>query len=823
MAATRTFEFLLSAKTEGWQKITTAKKGLTAFNRELTSSSSIMASATRAVAGLVGAYAGMEALSKTAEILLSADTAAFQLESSLKSATREFEDIGSIQEWNSALAAMGDELKVYSGTDLKEAASRTVDMTKRLGLEASQMQEVIKRSADLAAGKTTLVDAVERVTAALRGEAEASEFLGLTLNETYVKNWYEASGAMQGAWKDLTDMQKAQIRYNILLEQSDGVSGKAKESIKTLSGAWMFLSTQINNAVADNKDLAKAISDIAALVGNNAEAVGDFAADMIKAAAATARFVVDNKEAILTAGEWAGKLIILVAAAKLVLTPLAAINAAVLAMTGANLVGWLSATLAGVKALGAGVVLVAGPWAALLTAILASGAAVAKLISVYRELKQVEAENAAQQVYNNGLNDKLLSKVQAIGTATGVNIRTLADWQKAIKDHTIVYDQAAGKWVAAHDKVTAAGKKSATAVKEATGDALKDMEAKYRSYVQAVKGYQDQIAQYQMTSAEKLRDMSRSTMDDTSAWYDMKKEAEEYAAVADTAAAAGDWEKAKTYSDKAAAAYAKLNTEVTENGRVTVSAEQAQQTAMAGYEENTNGAIAALKEMQTEAATAADKLIEAAGFADLSKGLTDLEKEWFTSWKEMHSETKTQLAKVEEEIQKIVSKTRTVYINVKTVESKATGGLVGVQRLAAGGGVRNMLGGGWLPGYGGGDRRRILGEDGEYMINKGAVKEAGTSAAHAFNTKNWGALMGILSTRFGNVIHRATGGEINSVASYSPVGSAATAGAGAVYSTPVNITINAGGSIDTLTRSKIRQLTDAISTEIDRRTRRSSK
>lgn len=60
---------------------------------------------------------------------------------------------------------------------------------------AEQMEVVIARSADLAAGKDTLVGAVERVTAALRVEAEASELLGLTLNENYVKSWYEASAA----------------------------------------------------------------------------------------------------------------------------------------------------------------------------------------------------------------------------------------------------------------------------------------------------------------------------------------------------------------------------------------------------------------------------------------------------------------------------------------------------------------------------------------------------------------------------------------------------------------------------------------------------
>lgn len=821
--ASRTFQFLLSAKTEGWQKITTAKRGLTAFNRELSSSTSLMSGAAKAAAGLVGAYAGLEAVRKTSQILLDADTAAFQLESSLKAANREFDNVGSASQWKDTIAELGDELKVYSGTELTEAAARTVDMTKRLGLEGTQMQEVIKRSADLAAGKTSLTDAVERVTAALRGEAEASEYLGLTLNENYVKSWYEARGAMEGAWKDLDDMQKAQIRYQILLEQSDGLSGKAAESIKTLGGAWASLTAKLNNTIAKNGDLKKSLAEVARLINDNAGEIGDLAAGMVNGAAAAAKFALDNKDVILSLGGMAVKMYLFIAAVKLAILPIGALNAALLATTATGIYGWIVRLIPKLYAMGVAAWASTGPYGLLVVTLGAAAIAVGKLASVYFELEKVQAENAAIQNYNNGLNDKLVAKIQAIGAAAGVNINTIKEWQAAIKNQTIVYDQETGKWVKAHDKVTAAGKGSASAVQKATGDALAEMEKKYRSYVQTVMALEDEITSRRLTSAEKLREMSRSTMDGTSAWYDMKKEAEEYAAVAAQAEDAQDWEKAKEYRDLAAAAYARLNTAVEENGRVTVSAEQAQQTAMSGYEENTNAAIAALKEMQNEAATAADKMIEAAGFADLSTGLTDLEKEWLTSWKRMQTDTSTQLKKVEEEIQKIVSKTRTVYINVKTVESKSGGGMVGVQRLAAGGGVRNMLGGGAFPGFGGGDRRHVIGEDGEYMLNKHAVKESGVNAAHAYNTRNWSALMGILSSRFGAVVHRATGGPINSVASFPAASGMAAAGMSGGGANTYNITINTADSLDSLTRGRIRTLTDVVTSEIDRRTRRSSK
>ena len=81
-----------------------------------------------------------------------------------------------------------------------------------------------RRPGDLSAGKTELSDGVERVTAALRGEAESDEYLGLSLSETSVRAYAESQGLL---FETLTDGEKAQLRYNLLLEQSNGIQGKA--------------------------------------------------------------------------------------------------------------------------------------------------------------------------------------------------------------------------------------------------------------------------------------------------------------------------------------------------------------------------------------------------------------------------------------------------------------------------------------------------------------------------------------------------------------------------------------------------------------------
>lgn len=172
-----------------------------------------------------------EAIRKASEF----SSAAFQMRSSIDAANRQFE-VGSAEAWEKNIKELSASLRIYSETDLRNAAARTVDMTKRLGLSGKEMKKVIEISGELGAGKFGLVDSVERVTAALRGEAEASEALGLTLNEDYVKEVYAASNASRKAWKDLTDLEKAQIRYGILLDQAGPKLGQAAKSLEIYDG-----------------------------------------------------------------------------------------------------------------------------------------------------------------------------------------------------------------------------------------------------------------------------------------------------------------------------------------------------------------------------------------------------------------------------------------------------------------------------------------------------------------------------------------------------------------------------------------------------------
>lgn len=119
-----------------------------------------------------------------------------------------------------------------------QAALSARTLSDNYGLTIQQTQKLIAVSADLARVRGIgVAEAFERVQSAIRGEAEASEYLGLTLNDTFIKN-NAMNGSLKTTFERMTDAEKAQIRLNEVLRQSAKFSGLAADSMNTLDGSF---------------------------------------------------------------------------------------------------------------------------------------------------------------------------------------------------------------------------------------------------------------------------------------------------------------------------------------------------------------------------------------------------------------------------------------------------------------------------------------------------------------------------------------------------------------------------------------------------------
>ena len=123
------------------------------------------------------------------------------------------------------------------------------------GLTEDQIRKMVDVSADFAATSPyedikTMAQAGERLQSAIRGEAEASERLGLTLNDTYMKN-LAFNGSLRDTWEKLSDLEKAQYRYKEILSQSASIQGAASDDTDKYGRQARMAMAQLADAAAD--------------------------------------------------------------------------------------------------------------------------------------------------------------------------------------------------------------------------------------------------------------------------------------------------------------------------------------------------------------------------------------------------------------------------------------------------------------------------------------------------------------------------------------------------------------------------------------------
>lgn len=130
----------------------------------------------------------------------------------------------------------------YSDDAARQSAQVASTLTRSYGLTADQVQTLIARTADLASVNVTstgaqfdLTDAVSRTAGAIRGEGEAAEALGLTLSDSAVAAAAAARG-LTGWTTTMTEAEKAQFRFTLLMEQSTYAQGAAAEAAATNAG-----------------------------------------------------------------------------------------------------------------------------------------------------------------------------------------------------------------------------------------------------------------------------------------------------------------------------------------------------------------------------------------------------------------------------------------------------------------------------------------------------------------------------------------------------------------------------------------------------------
>lgn len=137
--------------------------------------------------------------------------------------------------------------------DTKEYLSNIADLQIGLGMTKDEAFDLSKKivtlGTDLASFNNLQDDeAIDALSKAMLGEAESAKKLGLLLNVDRVKAYAEAQGLV---WKEVTDAQKAQLVYNLALEQSENATGDAERSAESYTNQMKALKLSIKDSATE--------------------------------------------------------------------------------------------------------------------------------------------------------------------------------------------------------------------------------------------------------------------------------------------------------------------------------------------------------------------------------------------------------------------------------------------------------------------------------------------------------------------------------------------------------------------------------------------
>ena len=458
------------------------------------------------------------------------------------------------------------------------------------------------------------------------------------------------------------------------------------------------------------------------------------------------------------------------------------VQKAFLVLRAVSLLSWATTIITTIGGLSAGMisatVATMGLWTALgaLAVIGVATVAIATCAKALYDLYQVEQDSVQATKDLAEQQKEIPPRLEKISKSTGLTISTLQQFKDLVKSQTIVFDKATGTWVKASIVIGKVGSSHASAAtdilaskealdkfQKAASKAYDDAISKSKEYADKVVQINDKLEALTQTSEDKIRGMRRKTMTEEQAWNDKRMQAEEKLKKARELSAKGgaaDLKEAEALAKQAQDIYTTLQTEVkkTVDGQqqTAKSLDETSRVAISGYQK-ANTELEKIYTTQKDQATEAMTSWQSVA-ASIKGELDQLTKER----KSNIEITLGNLGEVEKRLNDL-SGERGLTLTLNSATGRQTGGPIG---MATGGSVstafRDMLRGGFFPGYGGGDRRHVIAEDGEYMINKDKVKDNGVENIAAINNGqlNIKELLS-LKLKAGNAIRANVGGYIN--------------------------------------------------------------
>jgi hypothetical protein len=158
------------------------------------------------------------------------------------------ESAGTIEGWTGFVQQASDQMRVFTDQGVANATTVMLAQNRTLRLNEEQLKQVLLRTGDLAAGQYDITQSTQDTMNAIRGEAEAVEKLGLSMGITATTRYAESLGLV---YNKLSEAEQQGLRFQMFLEQTEALQGRAAKSAETLAGQEAELNRLRERAIAD--------------------------------------------------------------------------------------------------------------------------------------------------------------------------------------------------------------------------------------------------------------------------------------------------------------------------------------------------------------------------------------------------------------------------------------------------------------------------------------------------------------------------------------------------------------------------------------------
>jgi hypothetical protein len=159
------------------------------------------------------------------------------------------DSIGTIETWTEVIDSLNKTTGQTPG-NLKKSAAEIVAATQGIGLNRKQMEELLKVAVDYnALIDGDLLDTTIRFINALNGNSQAVIAYGVKLDAATVASKILHQG-INANFEALSESEKVQQRFNVLLEEYEVINGFASKSLSTLNGQQKLLKNNLDRVIA---------------------------------------------------------------------------------------------------------------------------------------------------------------------------------------------------------------------------------------------------------------------------------------------------------------------------------------------------------------------------------------------------------------------------------------------------------------------------------------------------------------------------------------------------------------------------------------------